>query len=88
MKQELIVILCIFLGFIILELLFTRFFKKEGQIPGDGIVELVGTLILTLITQPLNYGVGVYWHGSSRTRLSGYAQSMANLGRDWSIPNF
>jgi len=57
MKQELIVILCIFLGFIILELLFTRFFKKEGQIPGDGIVELVGTLILTLITQPLIMGL-------------------------------
>ena len=58
MKPEILVILCIFLGFIALEIIFTRFFKKEGQKPGDGIVELIGTLVLTLITQPFVLGMG------------------------------
>ena len=58
MKPELIVILGIFLGFIALEIIFTRFFKKEGQRPGDGIVEIVATLVLTFITQPLVMAMG------------------------------
>ncbi len=58
MKPEILVILCIFLGFITLEIIFTQFFKKEGQKPGDGIVEFIGTLVLTLITQPLVMGMG------------------------------
>ena len=53
MKPENIVILSIFVGFIVLEILFTQFFNKEKQRKGDGIVELVGTLVLTIITQPL-----------------------------------
>ena len=58
MKPELIVILGIFFGFIALEIIFTRFFKKEGQRPGDGIVEIVGTLVLTFITQPFVMAMG------------------------------
>ena len=58
MKPELIVILGIFFGFIALEIIFTRFFNKEGQRPGDGIVEIVGTLVLTFITQPLVVTMG------------------------------
>jgi len=58
MKPELIVILGIFFGFIALEIIFTRFFNKEGQRPGDGIVEIVGTLVLTFITQPLVIAMG------------------------------
>ena len=58
MKPELLVILGIFFGFIALEIIFTRFFKKEGQRPGDGIVEIVATLVLTFITQPLVMAMG------------------------------
>lgn len=52
MKPELLVVLSIFVGFILLEILFTHFFRKSGQVRGDGIVELVSTLTLMLFTQP------------------------------------
>lgn len=58
MKPEIIVVLSIFVGFIILETLFTQFFNKKGQVKGDGIVELIGTLVLTIVTQPLVLGMG------------------------------
>jgi len=58
MKPEIIVVLGIFVGFIILETLFTQFFNKKGQVKGDGIVELIGTLVLTIVTQPLVLGMG------------------------------
>lgn len=53
MKPEAIAILSIFIGFIVLEIIFTRFFSKENQTRDDAIVEVVGTLMLTIITQPL-----------------------------------
>lgn len=53
MKPEIILIFCIFLTFIVLEILFTRFFSKAGQTREDGIVEIVSTGVLTLFTQPL-----------------------------------
>ena len=53
MKPEIIVILAIFVFFIGLEILFTSFFKKKNQVKGDGLVETIGTLMLTLVTQPL-----------------------------------
>ena len=53
MKPELIVILCILIGFIVLEILFTNFFRKLGQKPSDAVVEIVSTLALVLFTQPL-----------------------------------
>ncbi|GGX65721.1 hypothetical protein GCM10011309_14980 [Litorimonas cladophorae] len=52
MKPEIIVVLSIFVGFILLEVLFTRFFQKEKQVKGDGWVDTLSTLMLTLITQP------------------------------------
>ncbi|NNE40621.1 MAG: sterol desaturase family protein [Marinicaulis sp.] len=52
MKPELIVVLSIFTGFILLEILFTNFFKKPGARKGDGIVEVLSTATLTLFTQP------------------------------------
>ncbi|WP_427452512.1 sterol desaturase family protein [Litorimonas sp. WD9-15] len=58
MKPEIIVVLAIFVFFIGMEILFTRFFKKDGQVKGDGTVEVIGTLMLTLITQPLVVGAG------------------------------
>ena len=53
MKPEIIVVISIFIVFITLEVIFTRFFKKDRQVKGDGWVDLISTLMLTLITQPL-----------------------------------
>ena len=52
MKPEMLAIIAIFFGFILLEILFTRFFSKEHQAKGDGFVELVSTVVLTGVTQP------------------------------------
>lgn len=52
MKPEIIVVLSIFVFFIILEIVFTRFFQKKGQVKGDGTVELIGSAVLVLFTQP------------------------------------
>lgn len=52
MKPEIIIVLSILLGFIILEILFTSFFKKPGQKTSDGIVEIVSSGMLLLFTQP------------------------------------
>lgn len=53
MKPEAIAILSIFIGFIVLEIIFSRFFSQKNQTRDDAIVEVVGTLMLTIITQPL-----------------------------------
>jgi len=53
MKPEIIVVLSIFVTFIVAEMIFTNFFRKPGQVKGDGWVELIGTLMLTIVTQPL-----------------------------------
>lgn len=52
MKPEIIIVLSILLGFIILEILFTSFFRKPGQKSSDGIVEIVSSGMLLLFTQP------------------------------------
>ena len=52
MKPEIILIGAIFTGFIILELLFTQFFRKPGQTRADSIVEFVSAGTLMLLTQP------------------------------------
>lgn len=53
MKPELLIIFAIFVIFALLEVVFTRFFKKPGQTPGDGMVEVISTLTLIIVTQPL-----------------------------------
>ncbi len=53
MKPELIVVVCIFLVFIALEIMFTNFFTKKNQTRDDATVEILGTLMLTLVTQPV-----------------------------------
>jgi len=52
LKLEIIIVLSVLLGFIILEILFTSFFKKPGQKTSDGIVEIVSSGMLLLFTQP------------------------------------
>jgi len=58
MKPELIVILSIFAAFILAEMIFTQFFSKKGQVKGDGVVEVIGTLVLSLFTQPFVAALG------------------------------
>lgn len=58
MKPEVIVVLSIFLAFIMLEVVFTQFFKKPTQKRSDGIVEIISTAVLLLVTQPFVMGAG------------------------------
>ncbi len=53
MKPEIIVVLSILLLFAVLEIAFTSFFKKPGQTYKDVFVEIISTLSLTMVTQPL-----------------------------------
>ena len=53
MKPEIIAILCIFFAFVIAEFIFTNLFHKPHQRRKDGVVEIVGTSTLLLLTQPL-----------------------------------
>jgi sterol desaturase/sphingolipid hydroxylase (fatty acid hydroxylase superfamily) len=58
LKPEIVAILCIFATFVVLEILFTRFFKKPGQTKGDAVVEVFSTGTLVLLTQPLVLAAG------------------------------
>ena len=58
MKPEIQIILCLFLGFVFLEIVLTRFFRKPGQVRGDGWVELVTSAALLVVTQPLVFAAG------------------------------
>ena len=53
MKTDMLVILGIFASFALLEIIFTGFFRKPNQTRQDAIVEIVSTLTLILVTQPL-----------------------------------
>lgn len=53
MKQEIIWIAAIFIGFALMEMLRGGFFRKAGQTRSDVLVELIGSPVLLLITQPL-----------------------------------
>ena len=52
MKPELLIIIGIFFSFIVLEILFTSFFRKEGQTSGDAWVEIGSTIIVAGLTKP------------------------------------
>lgn len=53
MKPHLLVILSVLATFVVLEIIFTGFFKKPGQTFGDAIVEIISSLSLIFLTQPL-----------------------------------
>jgi len=78
MKPEIVVGLAILLGFVVLELMFTRFFQKPGQTRADAIVELLSTGVLILITQPVALMGGAYLAGV-------IAPSAAGAIAGWSI---
>jgi len=46
-KPELLAVLLIFIGFIILEIIFTRFFAKPQQNKDDAVVEVIVTISFT-----------------------------------------
>ena len=53
MKTEIVAILLIYLFFILLEVFFTSFFRKNNQKFSDGLVEVISAGSLLLVTQPL-----------------------------------
>ena len=53
MKPEVFTILMIFFAFIVAEIIFTAFFQKKNQVKGDGWVEIIGSAVIVLVTQPL-----------------------------------
>lgn len=52
MKPESIIFYSILLSFVMLEILFTRFFNKPTQKSSDGVVEVISTVVLFFITVP------------------------------------
>ncbi|WP_033073992.1 sterol desaturase family protein [Sphingopyxis sp. MWB1] len=50
--QASLIVLGIYLGFGLLELVWTRLFRKDEQTRNDGILEAVSTLMLLAVTQP------------------------------------
>lgn len=64
MKPEIMLIIAIFSVFVVLEIIFTGFFRKQGQTQSDAVVEIAGSAILLLFTQPL-----VLFSGAALTAL-------------------
>jgi hypothetical protein len=62
MKPEVIGVLGVLAMFIVLEIIFTRFFNKPGAKRSDAIVEILSSGFLLLLTQPtilLTAGLGM-----------------------------
>ena len=53
-----IILLALFFGLVVLEIIFTNFFSKHNQRPKDGVVELFGFLQLNFLVLPLVFGFG------------------------------
>lgn len=53
MKPELIAVAVLFLGYVLAELALTSFVRKPNQKAGDASVEIVSTIALALLIQPL-----------------------------------
>jgi len=58
LKPEIIVIASVFLFFVLLEVVQTGFLHKRGQTQDDAWVEVIGGLLLLIVTQPLVLFVG------------------------------
>ena len=58
MQPEVIAIIGILTLFVVLEMLFTKFFKKPGQTREDAVVEILGSAMLLIVTQPLALFLG------------------------------
>ena len=53
MRPEILATMVILATFVVLELVLTRFFSKKGQTKDDAIVEILGSGMLVVVTQPL-----------------------------------
>jgi len=78
LKLQIIAISCVFLFFIVLEIIFTQFFSKKEQKPGDGWVEILSSLALILFTQPFVLFCGALL---AKHRLSHSVKWLYNLHR-------
>ena len=58
METYQIVILGLFFGLVLLEIIYTNFFSKHNQRPKDGVVELFGFFQLNFLVLPLVFGFG------------------------------
>jgi sterol desaturase/sphingolipid hydroxylase (fatty acid hydroxylase superfamily) len=74
--QSSLIVLAIYLGFALLELACTRLFAKDEQTRHDGILEVVSTLMLLVVTQPLIlFTVGMIGHAV----FPHYANALADI---------
>jgi sterol desaturase/sphingolipid hydroxylase (fatty acid hydroxylase superfamily) len=78
MKPELLAVVAVFVFFIVLEMMFTHFFSKEGQTKGDGIFEIISSATLILFTQPLVLFLGA-------AVASFFAPNSAGMLESWSF---
>jgi sterol desaturase/sphingolipid hydroxylase (fatty acid hydroxylase superfamily) len=60
MKVELIAIVAIYAGFALAEAISTGFFSKGGATRQDAVVEIFGSVILLVVTQPLVLAGGIF----------------------------
>ena len=60
MKVELIAIVAVYAGFALAEAISTGFLRKSGATRQDAVVEIFGTIILLVITQPLVLTGGIF----------------------------
>lgn len=71
MKPQMLLILGIFLGFALIEIARSNFFRKPGQTRDDAILEAVSTLTLTGFTQPFILFAAVALLGALAPGLQG-----------------
>ena len=75
MKPEMYVILGIFIVFIVLEILLTRFWRKPDQTRRDALVEIIGSAALIGLTQPAilatAYALGLWLFPAQEGALAG-----------------
>ena len=74
MQIEIKILLAIFFSFIMAEIIFTKFFFKQGQTKADGVVEILSTLALMVVTQPkifaACYALGLIFFPQSQNSLA------------------
>ena len=76
METYQLIILGLFFGLVVLEIIFTNFFSKNNQRPKDGVVEIFGVFQLNFFALPLVFGLG---YGLAET----FFPSSKGLISDW-----
>ena len=81
METYQIVILGLFFGLVLLEIIYTNFFSKYNQRPKDGVVELFGFFQLNFLVLPLVFGFG-YGEGVTGEETNSIDDLLVALGTD------